>query len=131
MQLLIYIIAFPILWLISLLPFRLLYIFSDIISFILFHFIVYRKKVVLDNLILAFPNKSEKELLKIRRQFYTHFTDVFMEMIKSITSETCAPCPLPPFTAATPQQSLFFNGLAKFEPQHSISFVAVRFCLSD
>ena len=85
MQLLIYIIVFPILWLISLLPFRLLYIFSDFLSLILYYLIGYRKKVVLENLILAFPDKSKKELLKIRRQFYTHFTDVFMEMIKSIT----------------------------------------------
>ena len=85
MQLLIYIIVFPILWFISILPFRILYIISDFVSFILFHFIGYRKKVVLDNLKLAFPNRPEKELLKIRRQFFTHFTDVFMEMIKSIT----------------------------------------------
>jgi KDO2-lipid IV(A) lauroyltransferase len=85
MQLLIYIIVFPLLWLLSLLPFRVLYIISDFLSFILFYFIGYRKKVVLDNLKLALPNKNAKELLKIRRQFYTHFTDVFMEMIKSIT----------------------------------------------
>lgn len=85
MQLLIYILVFPILWLLSILPFRALYIFSDFLSFILYSIIGYRKKVVLDNLKLAFPGKPEKELLKIRRQFYTHFTDVFMEMIKSIT----------------------------------------------
>jgi KDO2-lipid IV(A) lauroyltransferase len=85
MQLLTYILLFPILWLISLLPFGILYLISDVVSFIIFHFIGYRKKVVLDNLKLAFPEKSTKELLKIRRQFFTHFTDVFMEMIKSIT----------------------------------------------
>jgi len=85
MQLIIYILVFPILWLISILPFKVLYIFSDFLSFILYNIIGYRKKVVLDNLKLAFPDKSEKELLKIRRQFYTHFADVFMEMIKSIT----------------------------------------------
>jgi KDO2-lipid IV(A) lauroyltransferase len=85
MQLLTYILLFPILWLISLLPFGILYLISDIVSFIIFHFIGYRKKIVLDNLKLAFPEKSTKELLKIRRQFFTHFTDVFMEMIKSIT----------------------------------------------
>lgn len=85
MQLLAYILIFPILWCISLLPFRVLYIISDVVSFILFQFVGYRKKVVLSNLRLAFPERPEKELLKIRRQFYTHFTDVFMEMIKSIT----------------------------------------------
>ena len=85
MQLIIYILVFPILWLISILPFSVLYILSDFLSFILYNVIGYRKKVVLDNLKLAFPQKSKKELLKIRRQFFTHFTDVFMEMIKSIT----------------------------------------------
>lgn len=85
MQLLIYIIVFPILWLMSILPFRVLYIFSDFLSFILFGLIGYRKKVIYDNIKLALPEKTEKEILKIRRQFYVHFTDVFMEMIKSIT----------------------------------------------
>ncbi len=85
MQLLIYIIIFPILWLLSILPFRVLYLFSDFISFILFRIIGYRKDVVLNNIKIAFPEKSEKEVRKIRRQFFKHFTDVFMEMIKSIT----------------------------------------------
>ena len=85
MQLLIYIIVFPILWLLSILPFRVLYLFSDFLSFVLFRIIGYRKEVVLDNIKMAFPEKSEKEIRKIRRQFFKHFTDVFMEMIKSIT----------------------------------------------
>ena len=60
MQLLTYILLFPILWLISLLPFGILYLISDIVSFIIFHFIGYRKKIVLDNLKLAFEaGKSE------------------------------------------------------------------------
>ena len=85
MQLLIYLLVFPILWFISILPFRVLYFISDFLYLILYYVIGYRKKVVYENLKLALPNKSEKELLKIRRQFYVHFTDVFMEMIKSIT----------------------------------------------
>ena len=85
MQLLIYLIVFPILWLLSILPFRVLYILSDFISFILFRIIGYRNEVVLSNIKIAFPEKSEKEIRKIRRQFFKHFTDVFMEMIKAIT----------------------------------------------
>ncbi|OIQ37639.1 MAG: lipid A biosynthesis acyltransferase [Bacteroidetes bacterium MedPE-SWsnd-G1] len=85
MQLLVYIIVYPLLWLLSILPFRALYVISDFLSIILYYLIGYRKKVVLENLKLALPEKSEMELLKIRRKFYTHFTDVFMEMIKSIT----------------------------------------------
>lgn len=85
MQLLIYILVFPILWLISLLPFRILYLFSDVLAFILYYLIGYRKKVVLHNLTLSFPEKSPQELEKIRKKFYRHLTDVFMEIIKTIT----------------------------------------------
>ncbi|PHR69354.1 MAG: lipid A biosynthesis acyltransferase [Lutibacter sp.] len=85
MQLLIYILVYPIIWLISILPFRILYMLSDVIAFLLYYIIGYRKKVVYGNLKLAFPKKSAKELKSIRRKFYRHFTDIFMEMIKSFT----------------------------------------------
>lgn len=85
MQLITYILVYPIIWLISILPFRLLYLLSDGISFLFYYIIGYRKKLVLSNLKIAFPEKSEKELKKIRRKFYRHFVDIFMEMIKSFT----------------------------------------------
>ena len=85
MQLLVYILVYPLIWALSILPFRLLYLFSDMISFLLYYVIGYRKKVVLDNLKLAFPEKPEKELLKIRRKFYRHFVDVFIETIKTFS----------------------------------------------
>lgn len=85
MQLLVYILVYPLIWLISILPFRLLYFLSDIFFVIIYYLIGYRKKVVLYNLQLAFPNKSNDELLVIRKKFYHHFVDVFMEMIKSFT----------------------------------------------
>jgi len=52
---------------------------------LIYYVIGYRKKIVLYNLKLAFPEKSTKELIKIRKKFYHHFVDVFMEMIKSFT----------------------------------------------
>ena len=85
MNLLIYILIYPLIWLLSLLPFRVLYIISDGFYGLLYYVIGYRKKVVYDNLKLAFPNKSEKEILSIRKKFYHHFVDVFIEMIKSFT----------------------------------------------
>ena len=85
MNLLIYIFVYPIIWLISMLPFRVLYFISDLFYFIIFHLVGYRKEVVLNNLKLAFPNKSHTELVEIRKKFYKHFVDVFMEMIKSFT----------------------------------------------
>ncbi len=85
MNLVVYILVYPIIWFISILPFRLLYIISDFFYFIIFYVIGYRKKVVLNNLQLAFPDKSTSELLTIRKKFYHHFVDIFMEMIKTFT----------------------------------------------
>ena len=33
----------------------------------------------------SFPDKSEKEILKIERQFYHHFTDILAEGIKNLS----------------------------------------------
>ncbi|SFN80611.1 KDO2-lipid IV(A) lauroyltransferase [Bizionia echini] len=85
MQFLAYILIYPILWLVSILPFRLLYAFSDGLFIIIYHIIGYRKKVVKENLKLAFPNKSEAELNRIRKKFYHHLCDMVMESIKSMT----------------------------------------------
>ena len=85
MNLIVYILVFPLIWFISILPFRVLYIVSDGIYLLIYYVIGYRKKVVLYNLKIAFPEKSSEELIKIRKRFYHHFVDVFMEMIKSFT----------------------------------------------
>lgn len=85
MQFLVYIIVYPFLWLISILPFRLLYLFSDGLYILLYHVIGYRKHVVLENLKLCFPDKSEKELKSISKKFYHHFCDLMLESAKSLT----------------------------------------------
>jgi len=85
MQLIAYIIIYPILWLVSILPFRLLYGLSDVIYFLIYKVIGYRKSTVKENLRLVFPDKSEKEVSKITSQFYHHFCDMMVEAIKSLT----------------------------------------------
>jgi len=85
MQKLIFYIIYPFIWFISILPFSLLYLFSDFIYLILYYIIGYRKKIVLNNLTRVFPNKTQKELLIIQREFYHHFVDLFVEMIKTFT----------------------------------------------
>ncbi len=85
MQFLIYILIYPFLWLISILPFRLLYLFSDAIFYLLYYVVGYRKKVVRDNLILAFPEKEISEIKRIEKAFFQHMCDLFLEMIKSMT----------------------------------------------
>ncbi len=66
-------------------PFWYLYLLSDIFAFILFYFIPYRKKVVLTNLKNSFPNKSNKEINKIAREFYKHLIDLIFESLKGYT----------------------------------------------
>lgn len=85
MQLLIFIILYPILWIISILPFKLLYLFSDCIYFLVYNVIGYRKKVVRNNIAMALPNLSAEERLKIEKKFYSHMCDMFLEMIKTMS----------------------------------------------
>ena len=85
MQLVIYVLLYPILYLISILPFRILYAFSDFLYLIIYRVFGYRKKVVHDNLKLVYPDKSEKELKQITKLFYHHLCDMMVESIKSIT----------------------------------------------
>jgi KDO2-lipid IV(A) lauroyltransferase len=85
MQLLVYILAYPFLWVISRLPFKLFYFFSDVVFVLVYHIVGYRKGIVLENLQLAFPEKERAELLRIRRDFYHHFCDMFLEMVKTMS----------------------------------------------
>ena len=80
-----FLVLYPFLLLISLLPFSILYILSNIISFTLFYIIGYRRKIIKKNLTLSFPNLNINERNKIERKFYTHMCDIFLEMIKSMT----------------------------------------------
>ncbi len=85
MQLLAYIIIYPILWLISILPFRLLYVLSDILYFFLYKVFGYRTNAVKENLDLVFPNNTEDEKKRIMNGFYHHLCDMILESIKSMT----------------------------------------------
>jgi len=85
MQFVLFLIIYPILFLISILPFRLLYIFSDFVFFLVYYVFGYRKKVVRENIAMALPNLSEKERLAIEKKFYVHMCDLFLEMIKTMT----------------------------------------------
>ena len=80
-----YYIIYPLLYLLSLLPFFILYGISNFISFLLYHIIKYRKEVVFNNLKIAFPTKTEAERIIIAKQFYRYFTDAFIETIKFIS----------------------------------------------
>lgn len=85
MQFLAYLLIYPFLWIISILPFRVLYLFSDMVYILVFYIVGYRKKTVWNNLTLVFPEKTDSEIKIIRKKFYKHLCDMFLEMIKSMT----------------------------------------------
>ncbi len=80
-----YYVVRSIFYIISILPWRILYLISDILSFIVFKIFSYRKKIIRSNLNIAFPQKSLSEIEKIEHEFYRHFIDNFIETIKFLS----------------------------------------------
>ena len=80
-----YLLIYIFVYLISLLPWRLLYFMSDIIALLLQHVFKYRVKVVRQNLAIAFPQKTAKERQQIANEFYQQFADSFIETFKLIS----------------------------------------------
>lgn len=69
-------------WIMTFLPLKILYFFSDILFFLLYYFPSYRRKVVEENLKNSFPEKSEKEIAQTARKFYRHLADLIIEILK-------------------------------------------------
>jgi len=67
---------------ISLLPFPLIYLLSDLVAFLLKNIFCYRKSVVYQNIKKTNLNLSTQQISTLVSEFYTHFSDVFFEMIK-------------------------------------------------
>ncbi len=70
------------LYITSLLPFWLLYRISDILYYLLFYVMRYRKQVVFENIENAFPEKSPTERKTIAKQFYRFLPDLVVEAVK-------------------------------------------------
>jgi lauroyl/myristoyl acyltransferase len=85
MQFLTFILVYPLLWIISILPFHIFYWFSDMIYFLVYYIIGYRKKTVRANLAMALPHLNDEERLVIEKKFYQHLCDMFLEMVKTMT----------------------------------------------
>lgn len=85
MQFLIFALVYPLIWFLSKLPFRVLYVISDLVFFILYYIVGYRKDVVRFNLKTAFPTMDEVTLKKTEKRFYHHFCDLFIEVIKTLS----------------------------------------------
>jgi len=80
-----YYILYPILYCVSLLPWRVLYCISDAVYLLAYYIIRYRRNVVYQNLAIAFPEKSEKEKIVIAKAFYHNLIDSLVETIKLIS----------------------------------------------
>lgn len=77
-----YILMFGLMYLISLLPLRVLYVLSDLLFLIAYSLVGYRRKLVRRHLLECFPEKDEAERLDIERGFYHWFCDYLVETIK-------------------------------------------------
>lgn len=72
----------------SLLPLKILYFISDLVNPILYYVMGYRKKVVFQNIQMAFPQMGNKEVTITAKKFYKHFADIIIEAIKGFSIST-------------------------------------------
>jgi len=68
-------------WFVQLFPLRVHYLFSNLLYFLAFYILRYRRDVVNENLANSFPEKSQKERIRIAKKFYRHFCDTFVETL--------------------------------------------------
>ncbi|MDQ3551920.1 MAG: lysophospholipid acyltransferase family protein [Bacteroidota bacterium] len=83
-----YYVLFGVLYAASLLPLKVLYLLSDFAYVVVYYLFGYRNDVVMQNLTIAFPQKTEDEKIKIAKQFYKNFCDTFIETIKFISASS-------------------------------------------
>ncbi len=83
-----YYVVYGLLFLVSLLPLRVLYFLSDVFHLLFFHVFKYRREVAMKNLAMAFPEKTEQERILIAKKFYRNMTDTLVETIKMLSVST-------------------------------------------
>ena len=73
----------------SWLPIWLVYLKSDFLFYLIYYVVGYRKKVVVENLTNAFPEKKPHEIQVISKRFFRHLCDLTVEgiMLKSLSTE--------------------------------------------
>jgi Kdo2-lipid IVA lauroyltransferase/acyltransferase len=80
-----YFVVYPILYLFSLLPFFVLYRLADLVYFLMYYVAGYRKKIVLDNIAIAFPTYTLAQKKNIAKKFYRNLADTFIETIRMLS----------------------------------------------
>lgn len=76
-----YYLIYPVAWAIGKLPYKVQFLFSDLVRWVLYGVVRYRREVVRTNLRNSFPEKSDAELREIEQRFYKHLADVFIETL--------------------------------------------------
>lgn len=69
----------------SLLPLSVLYIFADAVYLLLYYVFRYRRPVVRENLLNAFPEKDLKEIIVIEKTYYRYLASLIFEVIKMVS----------------------------------------------
>ena len=85
MQAISFYLIYPIVYAVAASPFWLLYRISDILFWLMYHVLGYRKSVVLDNLKRSFPEKSDREIKQVCKEYYKYLSDLILETLKTIT----------------------------------------------
>ncbi len=74
------------LYALSLLPMPVLYLISDVLYYILYYIIGYRREVVAENLRNSFPTKTSEELTKIEKEYFSYLADLIVEIVKMVSA---------------------------------------------
>lgn len=77
--------GYGVIYVLSLLPFGLIYVLSDGLYYILYYLIGYRKQVVRDNLRRSFPDKFAQERLEIEKKYFRFLADNLVESVKMLS----------------------------------------------
>ena len=64
------------------LPFSIIYLISNFLSFVVHNLAGYRVEVVENNLKSSNLNLSKSQIKALKNKFYSHFCDIYLEMIK-------------------------------------------------
>jgi len=74
--------VFPFYYSFSLLPFRVLYLFSDVLAIFLRSILYYRDRTISENLERCFHHLDSEGLHQLKREYYRHLSDLIVETIK-------------------------------------------------
>ena len=110
MDFLTYLVFRAFIFLFRFIPFRLLFGFADLVFYLVYYIVGYRKKVVFENLRHSFPEKSDTEITRIAKGFYHHFADMLIESLKAFTMTEEAVIRRYKFTSTEAPDELYKKG---------------------